>query len=73
MRLVGHLALMGERYLLGKPEGNRPLGRPRRKWENNIKMDLQEFGYEGIDWIKQTGQGEVVSTCECSNEPSGSM
>ena len=43
---------MGERYL-GKPEGNRPLGRPRRKWEKNIKMDLQEFGYVGIDWIKQ--------------------
>jgi len=52
MRFVGHLALMGERYL-GKPEGNRPLGRPRRKWEKNIKMDLQEFGYVGIDWIKQ--------------------
>jgi len=49
MRFVGHLALMGERYLLGKPEGNRPLGRPRCKWEKNIKMDLQEFGYEGID------------------------
>ena len=34
-----------------KPEGKRPLGRPRRKWKNNIKMDLQEVGYEGMDWI----------------------
>jgi hypothetical protein len=32
-------------------EGNRPLGRPRRKWENNIKMDLQKVGWEGMDWI----------------------
>jgi hypothetical protein len=47
MRLAGHVARMGEgrgvhRVLLGKPEGKRPLGRPRRRWENNIKMDLQE-------------------------------
>ena len=37
---------------MGKPEGNRPLGRPRRKWENNIKMDLQEVGCGGMDWIE---------------------
>jgi len=36
----------------GKPEGKRTLGRPRRRWENNIKMDLQEMGYEGKDWIE---------------------
>jgi hypothetical protein len=45
---------MGERRgayraLVGKPEGRRPLGRPRRRWENNIKMDLREVG--GVDWI----------------------
>jgi hypothetical protein len=48
-RMTGHVALMGEgkrvhRVLVGKPEGNRPLGRPRRRWECNIKMDLQEVG-----------------------------
>jgi hypothetical protein len=39
------------RVLVGKPEGKRPLGRPRRRWKNNIKMDLQEVG-RGIDWIE---------------------
>ena len=38
--------------LVGKPEGKRPLGRPRRRWENNIKMDLQEVGCGGTDWIE---------------------
>ena len=47
---------MGERrgvykVLVGKREGRRPLGRPRRRWENNIKMDLQEVGCGGVDWI----------------------
>jgi hypothetical protein len=47
---------MGERRgayraLVGKPEGRRPLGRPRRRWEDNIKMDLQEVGWRGMDWI----------------------
>jgi hypothetical protein len=39
------------RILVGRPEGRRPLGRPRRKWEDNIKMDLQKVGWEGVDWI----------------------
>jgi hypothetical protein len=39
------------RALVGKPEGRRPLGRPRRRWEDNIKMDLREVGWEGADWI----------------------
>jgi hypothetical protein len=47
---------MGERRrayraLVGKPEGRRPLGRPRRRWENNMKMDLREVGWGGMDWI----------------------
>jgi hypothetical protein len=47
---------MGERIgayraLVGKPEGRRPLGRPRHRWEDNIKMDFQEVGWGGIDWI----------------------
>jgi hypothetical protein len=40
------------RVLVGKPEGRRPLGRPRRRWEDNIKIDLQEVGCGGMDWIK---------------------
>jgi hypothetical protein len=39
------------RVLVGKPEGRRPLGRPRRRWEDNIKIDLREVGLGGIDWI----------------------
>ena len=57
MRWVGHVASTGERrgayrVLVGKPEGKRPPERTRRRWENNIKMDLQEFGYGGTDWIE---------------------
>jgi len=40
------------RVLVGKPEGRRPLGRPRRRWEYNIKMDLQEVGCRGMEWIE---------------------
>jgi hypothetical protein len=38
--------------LVGKPEGKRPLGRPRRRWENGIRMDLREIGMGGVDWIR---------------------
>jgi hypothetical protein len=37
--------------LVGRPEGRRPLGRPRRRWENNIKMDLREIGFGDVDWV----------------------
>jgi len=40
------------RVLVGKPERKRPLGRPRRKWEDNTKIDLQEVGCEGMEWIE---------------------
>jgi hypothetical protein len=40
------------RVLVGRPEGKRPLGRPRRRWEDNIKMDLREIGLEGANWIQ---------------------
>jgi len=40
------------RVLVGTPEGKRPLGRPRRRWEDNIKVDLQEVGCGGMDWIE---------------------
>jgi len=53
MRWAGHVACRGVyRVLVGKPEGERPLGRPRRRWEDNIKMDLQEVGFGGMDWIE---------------------
>jgi hypothetical protein len=39
------------RVLMGRPDGRRPFGRPRRRWENNFKMDLQELGCGGMDWI----------------------
>jgi len=53
------------RVLLGKPEGRRPLGRPRRRWVDNIRMDLQKVGCGCMDWIELA--------CECGNEPSGSV
>jgi len=42
----------GYRVLVGKPEGKRPLGRPRHRWEDNTKMDLKEVGCGGMDWIE---------------------
>ena len=56
MRWAGHVARMGEergvyRVLVGKPEGRKPLGRPRRRWVDNIRMDLQKVGCVYMDWI----------------------
>ena len=56
-RWAGHVARMGERkgvykILVGEPEGKRPLGRPRRRWEDNIKMTLQGVRYGGVGWIE---------------------
>jgi len=57
MRWAGHVARRGARrgvyrVLVGNPEGKRSLGRPRRRWEDNIKMDLQEVGCGGMGWIE---------------------
>jgi hypothetical protein len=57
LRWVGHVARMGERknayrILVGKPEGKRPLGRPRQMWVDNIKMDLRDIGWDGMGWIE---------------------
>ena len=57
MRWAGHVVCMGERrgvyrVFVGKPEGKRPLVRPRLRWEVNIKMDLEEVGCGGMDWIE---------------------
>jgi hypothetical protein len=56
MRWTGHVARMGEkriayRILVGNPEGKRPLGRPRRRWVDNINMDFREIGWDSMDWI----------------------
>jgi hypothetical protein len=57
MRWVGHVTCMGEgrgvyRALFERLEGKRPLGRPRHRWEDNIKMDLREIGINGVNWIR---------------------
>jgi hypothetical protein len=56
MKWVGHVARIGEkrnahRIFVGKPEGKRLLGRPRRRWVDNIKKHLREIGWDGVDWI----------------------
>ena len=56
-RLAGHVALVGKRIgiyrdLMGKLRGKKPLGRPRRRWEDTIRMDLQKVGCGGTDWIE---------------------
>jgi len=57
MSYVGHVACTGERkgvcrVLVGKPEGKRPLGRPNRRWYDDVNMDLQQVGCGGMDWIE---------------------
>jgi hypothetical protein len=68
MRWAGYVARMGEgrgvyTVLVGKPEGKRPLGRPRCRWEDNIKVDLQEVGcgvWTGLSWLRiETGGGHL--------------
>jgi len=77
MRCAGHVARMGEGrgvhiVLVGKPEGKRPLGRPRYRWEDNIKMDLWEVGGGG-DWLELAQDSQMAGTCEYGDEPSGSI
>jgi hypothetical protein len=57
MRWAGHVACMGEgrgvcKVLVGRPDGKRPLGRPRRRWEDNVKMKIKEIGMSGAKWIR---------------------
>jgi len=57
MRFVGHIAHMGQMrnvyiVLVRKPEGKRPLGRPKHRWEYNIRMDLMEIWWEVVDWMQ---------------------
>jgi hypothetical protein len=55
------------RILVGTSEGKRPLGTPRRRWVKNVKMDLRERGWDGMNWI------DVEGSCKPGNEPSGSI
>jgi hypothetical protein len=78
MRWAGHVVCMGEerkvyKVLVGKPQGKRPLGRPRCRWENGIRMDLRETGLGGCG-LDSTGseQGPVAGCGEYGDEPSGS-
>ena len=79
MRYMGPVARMDDRrgvyrFLVGKPEGRRQLGRRKRRWEDNTELDLQEVGCGDKDWIDVAQDGDkVAGTCDCGNEPSGSV
>jgi hypothetical protein len=66
MRWAGHLSVR-------RSEGKRPLGRPRRRWVDNIRMDLGELGWGDVDWIGLAQDEQVESSCEFGVEPLGSM
>jgi hypothetical protein len=71
MRWAGHVARMGENrnaysLLVGKPEGKKPLGRPRRRWLDNVRLDFVEVGWGDVVWLR-------IGTGEFGIEPSGSM
>ena len=59
------------RVLVGKPEGKNPLGRPRRRWEDNIKMDLREVDCDVRNWMGLAQEGTMEDLCKSRNEPSG--
>jgi hypothetical protein len=61
------------RVLVGKPEGKIPMGRHSRRWEDNIKADLQEVECGGMDWIELARDRELAGTCECGDELFGSI
>jgi len=70
-RWAGHVARMGKRrgvysVLVGKPKGRRPLGGPRRRWENNIRMDLQEVECGVVDWIELAQNRDRWRTLVCA-------
>jgi hypothetical protein len=61
-------------FWFGKPEGKRPIGRARRRWEDNVRMDLREIGYKAVDRIHLVqDRGPMMSCCVQGNEHSGSM
>jgi hypothetical protein len=79
MKWMGHVARIGEgsgvnRVLVGKPEGKKSLGKPRRRWDDNIRMDIQEVGCACVDWIGLAQDRDRWGGAgECGDEPSGSI
>jgi hypothetical protein len=78
MRGAGHVARTWEkrnasRILVGEPEGKRSLGRPRRRWVDNIEMDLREIGWDGMDWIGLAQDRDQWRVLEHGNKPSVSI
>jgi hypothetical protein len=78
IRWAGHVACTEEgrcvyRVLVGRPEEKRPRGRPRSRWEDNIKMDLKEIVFDGTNQIRMAEKSPMASFCEHGNEPSGSI
>ena len=75
MRWAGHVArIEGGRsaFKTGKPTGKRPLGRPRRRWEDNIIMELEEIGINAVNWVDSAhDRKSVESPPECGIEPPG--
>ena len=77
LRRAGHAARMEEgriafKILTGKPTGKRHLGRPRRRWEDNIRMNLEEIGINADNWVDSAQDKEyLASPCECGVDPSG--
>jgi hypothetical protein len=74
MRWVGHVARKGEgrnlyTVLMGKPEEKRPVERPRRRWEDRIKIDLRKIGWGCGEDSSGTGYGSLAGCCECGDEP----
>jgi hypothetical protein len=77
MKWAGHVACMGGmrnvyNILIGKPEGRKPFGKPRRRREDNIRLDLREIWREGVDWMHLTQDRDQWRACEHGKEPSGS-
>jgi hypothetical protein len=76
---AGHVARMGEgrssfKILIDTPAGKSHLGRPRRRWEDNIRMDLEEIGINTRHWVDSAqDKGLLESPCECGIEPPGSI
>jgi hypothetical protein len=78
IKWVGHVARKwakrnAYKLSVGKPEGNKSLGGPRPRWVDNIKMDLEEIGWDGMDWIDLHQDRDQWMTYEHGNEPSSSV
>jgi hypothetical protein len=75
MRWVGHVAYMGEmrnvyKILVGKPGGKSPLGRPRCRWKDTVKMDLKKTGWQCVDWIHLAHNRDQLNDCQLLKEDS---